>query len=194
MSPGDENVPPGMKRCTNCQELVPKKIFIDVHLPQCGRTCKNCGESMSNTVWKEHYNACGKCRYCDQYSTDWKAHTKTCAKKLIRCDLCKGDMPREDLEAHTQTCRDQRRRQNCNFCNGAVLDISKHVKTCTQAPTKNCRQCNAKVNKFVFGDHLKIYCTAAEASGKAASAAQAGTETANDPEGRRADLGHKGTS
>lgn len=91
-------------------------------------------------------------------------------------------------------CKDGRRRQDCKFCNEAVLDIPEHLKSCAQAPTKERGHCKGNVNKFVFGDHLKIYCTAAKVNRQCASAAQAGMETAKEPGDGVADSEHKGAS
>jgi hypothetical protein len=195
VTPGEKGVPPAMKRCRNCQELVSKKDFFDVHFPQCKRMCNNCGASVPNSVWKEHHAECAKCRYCDQYISDWKAHKKSCPTWPSKCDHCRReDIPRKDLEAHTLECREQRRRQDCRLCHKSVQNIQVHLKTCAQAPQKVCVRCNASVNKFVYKDHLKIYCAAAEANRAAASAVQAGTETSKDPEGIGRSLEHKGTS
>jgi hypothetical protein len=191
LTPDKEDVPADMKRFRNCRELVARKAFFDVHSWQCECMCTVCGASVPIAIWKAHHNTCAKCRYCDLYSSDWKWHTKICSRKSVLCDLCKDDIPREELEAHKQDCKDKRRRQDCNLCNEEVLDIKEHLKRCAQATTKLCGHCRAMVNKHVFGDHFKINCTTAEASRRAASAAQIGTETSKNLEGKGADLERK---
>ena len=147
----------GMKRCDHCKAVMPK-VSYEKHLMACKRQCKQYGALVSNIDWKEHSKACRKCNWCEQYSSDFGEHKKMCPKWPMHCESCKQKISRDQFDTHVVECKVKQRGQKCNHCDKWFPGIQVHFKVCPKAPTKDCKWCNARVQKAAFGDHMNIHC------------------------------------